>query len=67
MQVNEVKFMEAEEAELLLATCITRILPPALTLESRLEKIRDSVEDLKSKPRAKAGMYRYQVFRFIQF
>ncbi|KAL7603912.1 hypothetical protein Lser_V15G15247 [Lactuca serriola] len=61
MQVNEVKFMEAEEAELLLATCITRTLPPALTLESGLEKIRDSVEDLKSKPRAKAGMYRYQI------
>ncbi|CAH1416787.1 unnamed protein product [Lactuca virosa] len=61
MQVNEVKFMEAEEAELLLATCITRTLPPALTLVSGLEKIRDSVEELKAKPRAKAGMYRYQI------
>ncbi|KAL4586503.1 hypothetical protein LXL04_011139 [Taraxacum kok-saghyz] len=58
---NEVKLLEAEEAELLLATCVTRTLPPALTLESGLEMIRDSVEELKSKPRAKAGMYRFQI------
>ncbi|KAL8268839.1 hypothetical protein R6Q59_002637 [Mikania micrantha] len=59
---EEVKFLEAGEAERLLATCITRTLHPALTLESGLEKIKDAVEELKSKPcSAKAGMYRFQI------
>ncbi|KAM0047794.1 putative 2-succinyl-5-enolpyruvyl-6-hydroxy-3-cyclohexene-1-carboxylic-acid synthase [Helianthus debilis subsp. tardiflorus] len=62
---ENVNFLEAEEAELLLATCITRTLHPALTLELGLEKIKDAVNELKlkSKPNciAKAGMYRFQI------
>ncbi|KAI3719963.1 hypothetical protein L6452_20869 [Arctium lappa] len=62
MQEKEIKFLEAEEAELLMATCITRTLPPALTLDLGLEIIKDAVEELKSKPCcSKAGMYRFQI------
>ncbi|KAK2976386.1 hypothetical protein RJ640_008096 [Escallonia rubra] len=54
--------LEAEDAELLLATCITRTLPPALTLEHGLDKIKEAVEDLKLNPLCcTSGMYRFQV------
>ncbi|KAI3744251.1 hypothetical protein L1987_57328 [Smallanthus sonchifolius] len=59
---EEVKFLEAGEAELLLSTCITRTLRPVLTLELGLQKIKDAVQELKSKScSAKAGMYRFQI------
>lgn len=61
-QTEVVKLLEIEEAELLLATCITRTLTPALTLELGLEKIKHAVEEMKLKPHcAKAGMCRFQV------
>lgn len=58
------KVLEVDEAEMLLATCITRVLSPALTLELGLEKIRDAVSELKSKPKPSSvngGMYRFQI------
>ncbi|KAI7754357.1 hypothetical protein M8C21_006045 [Ambrosia artemisiifolia] len=60
---ENISFLKPEEAELLLSTCITHTLQPVLTLESALQKIKDSVLLLKSKPfcNAKAGMYRFQV------
>nr|GFC94420.1 protein PHYLLO, chloroplastic isoform X1 [Tanacetum cinerariifolium] len=64
VRVNEVKVMEVDEAEMLLATCITRVLSPALTLELGLERIRDAVNELKLKPKpncSNGGMYRLQV------
>ncbi|CAK9181626.1 unnamed protein product [Ilex paraguariensis] len=60
--MREDKFLEVEDAKLLVETCITRTLPPALTLEQGLEKIKEAVEELKSKPPSCArGMYRIQV------
>ncbi|KAK3004036.1 hypothetical protein RJ639_019334 [Escallonia herrerae] len=54
--------LEAEDAELLLATCITRTLPPALTLEHGLDKIKEAVEELKLNPLCcTSAMYRFQV------
>ncbi|KAM7464415.1 hypothetical protein LguiA_032536 [Lonicera macranthoides] len=54
--------LEAMDAELLLATCITRTLPPALTLQHGLDEIKAAVEQLKSNPPfATSGMYRFQV------
>ncbi|KAI8539299.1 hypothetical protein RHMOL_Rhmol09G0170900 [Rhododendron molle] len=54
---------EEEEAEFLFTTCITRTLPPALTLERGLKTINSAVEELKSNPpsRSTRGMYRFQV------
>ncbi|KAF7132517.1 hypothetical protein RHSIM_Rhsim09G0118400 [Rhododendron simsii] len=54
---------EEEEVELLFTTCITRTLPPALTLEHGLKTINAAVEELKSNPpsRSTRGMYRFQV------
>lgn len=54
---------EEEEAELLFTTCITRTLPPALTLEHGLKTINAAVEELKSNSpsRSTRGMYRFQV------
>lgn len=54
--------LEAEEVELLMETCISRTLPPALTLEHGLDKLKNAVEDLKlNPPPTVAGMYRFQV------
>lgn len=60
--MKEGELLEADEAELLVTTCITRTLPPALTLEQGLKKIKDAVEELKSNPPPSVrGMYRFQV------
>lgn len=62
MKEGELLGAEEEEAELPFATCITRTLPPALTLEHGLREIKDAVEELKSNPpRSARGMYRFQV------
>lgn len=60
--------LEAEDAELLVATCIMRTLPPALTLQHGLDEIKAAVEELKSNPPfATSGMYRFQVFLRLYF
>lgn len=43
-------------------TCITRTLPPALTLELGLQKIKSAVNELKlNPPQSSSGMFRFQV------
>ncbi|XP_076898989.1 protein PHYLLO, chloroplastic-like isoform X2 [Bidens hawaiensis] len=64
IQREEIKFLEAGEAALLVGTCITRTLTPALTLELGVQSIKDAVIELKSKrnyDKDKAGMYRFQI------
>jgi isochorismate synthase/2-succinyl-5-enolpyruvyl-6-hydroxy-3-cyclohexene-1-carboxylate synthase/2-succinyl-6-hydroxy-2,4-cyclohexadiene-1-carboxylate synthase/O-succinylbenzoate synthase len=47
---------------LVLETCITRTLPPALTLERGIESIKAAVDDLKSNPPCSLhGVFRFQV------
>ncbi|XP_052198857.1 protein PHYLLO, chloroplastic isoform X2 [Diospyros lotus] len=59
---GDTMILEAEDAELLLATCITRALPPALTLEVGLHNIKDAIDEFESNPpRSSSGMYRFQV------
>ncbi|XP_039036473.1 protein PHYLLO, chloroplastic-like [Hibiscus syriacus] len=51
-----------EDGELVVETCITRTLPPSLTLEHGLQSIKEAVEELKSNPpRASSGVLRFQV------
>ncbi|KAI7979090.1 hypothetical protein LOK49_Contig516G00004 [Camellia lanceoleosa] len=60
--VKETELLEDEDVELLVETCITRTLPPALMLEHGLQMIKDAVDELKSNPpRFNSGMYRFQV------
>nr|GMD80397.1 protein PHYLLO, chloroplastic isoform X1 [Ipomoea batatas] len=60
--IREGRVLELEDAALIVSTCITRTLPPALTLEQGLEKIEEAVEELKANPPACAfGMLRFQV------
>lgn len=57
--------MDVKDAALLVSTCITLNLPPALTLEQGLDKIKEAVNQLKSKPPScSSGMYRIQVLEF---
>ncbi|XP_004237229.1 protein PHYLLO, chloroplastic isoform X1 [Solanum lycopersicum] len=59
---QENRVLEPEDAALLISTCITRNLSPALTLEQGLEKIKEAVEELKAKPPCSSnGMFRFQV------
>lgn len=56
--------LEPEDAALLISTCITRNLAPALTLEQGLEKIKVAVDELKAKPPcSSSGMFRFQVLQ----
>ncbi|KAL4281360.1 hypothetical protein GQ457_03G011440 [Hibiscus cannabinus] len=67
--VNGVRFdgpvMDAtgvEDDDLVVETCITRTLPPALTLEHGLQSIKEAVEELKfNPPCASSGVLRFQV------
>ncbi|KAL2484725.1 Protein PHYLLO [Abeliophyllum distichum] len=60
--MREDKFVDVKDAALLVSTCITRNLPPALTLDQGLDKIKEAVEELKAKPPScSSGMYRIQV------
>ncbi|KAK9277137.1 hypothetical protein L1049_006676 [Liquidambar formosana] len=55
-------FMEIEGGDLLVETCITRNLAPALTLEGGIENIREEIEKLKLNPLcSSSGIYRFQV------
>ncbi|XP_011009175.1 PREDICTED: protein PHYLLO, chloroplastic isoform X3 [Populus euphratica] len=60
--VTDVTELEGEDCELVLETCITRTLPPALTLERGIESIKAAVDDLKSNPPCSLhGVFRFQV------
>ncbi|KAK8309972.1 hypothetical protein V6Z12_D02G156700 [Gossypium hirsutum] len=51
-----------EDDDLVVETCITRTLPPALTLEHGLQSIKQAVEELKfNPPCASSGVLRFQV------
>ncbi|CAN6675731.1 unnamed protein product [Malus baccata var. baccata] len=53
---------EAEDGDLVIETGVTRTLPPALTLQQGLEKIREAVEELKLNPPSTCtGIHRFQV------
>lgn len=59
--MQEDKVLEAKDAALLVSTCITRTLPPALTLEQGLDSIEEAVEEFKSKRPCSTGMLTFQV------
>ncbi|KAM0961461.1 hypothetical protein ACFX2J_020652 [Malus domestica] len=53
---------EAEDGDLVIETGVTRMLPPALTLQQGLEKIREALEELKLNPPSTCtGIHRFQV------
>ncbi|XP_022776671.1 protein PHYLLO, chloroplastic isoform X13 [Durio zibethinus] len=53
---------ELEDGDLMMETCITRTLPPALTLEHGLQGIKEVVEELKlNPPCSSSGVLRFQV------
>lgn len=51
---------ELEETDFVVEACITRTLPPALTLECGLDSIKEAVNKLKLNPPAN-GVFRFQV------
>ncbi|XP_061354087.1 protein PHYLLO, chloroplastic-like [Gastrolobium bilobum] len=54
--------VDVEENEVVFEHCVTRTLPPALTLEDGLQKMKDAVEMLKLEPpRRSIGFLRFQV------
>ncbi|KAL2234920.1 UNVERIFIED_CONTAM: Protein PHYLLO, chloroplastic [Sesamum indicum] len=56
------KVLEGKNAALLVNTCITRNLPPALSLEQGLDRIKEAVEELKANPPScSSGMYKFQL------
>ncbi|KAL9420500.1 hypothetical protein AB3S75_038135 [Citrus x aurantiifolia] len=60
MDVDEI--IDGEEGGLVVETCITRTLPPALTLEHGLESISEAVNKLKTDPpSSSSGVLRFQV------
>ena len=53
---------DADDGDLIIETCLTRNLTPALTLEQGLESIKEAVEELKlSPPSTCSGILRFQV------
>ncbi|XP_057963060.1 protein PHYLLO, chloroplastic isoform X2 [Malania oleifera] len=53
---------EGENGDILWETCFTRTLPPALTLQQGLGKMKEAVEKLKlNPPRTSSGICRFQV------
>lgn len=59
--LQEDKVLDPKDAALLVSTCITRTLSPALTLEQGLDRIQEAVEQLKANPPCSSGMFRFQV------
>ncbi|KAH9772170.1 protein PHYLLO [Citrus sinensis] len=60
MDVDEI--IDCEEGGLVVETCITRTLPPALTLEHGLESISEAVNKLRTDPpSSSSGVLRFQV------
>lgn len=63
--VTDVTELEGGDCELVLETCITRTLPPALSLERGIESIKAAVDDLKSNPPCSLhGVFRFQVYNY---
>ncbi len=57
---------EIVNGDLVLETCITRTLSPALTLEQGLQSIKEAVEKLKLEPPSSAsGVFRFQVITLL--
>lgn len=53
---------DVEDYEVVFEHCVTRTLPPALTLEEGLQKFKDALEILKlSPPSSSTGFLRFQV------
>ncbi|CAH2066254.1 unnamed protein product [Thlaspi arvense] len=51
-----------EEDDLMVQVCVTRTLPPALTLELGLESLKEAVDELKTNPpKSSSGVLRFQV------
>ena len=62
MEISEIS--EMDDGDFAMETCITRTLPPALTLEQGIERIKKAVENLKLNPlfsSASTGFFRFQV------
>ncbi|KAM6548265.1 hypothetical protein CsatB_019941 [Cannabis sativa] len=62
MEINDI--LEMEDGEFEIETCITRTLPPALTLDQGLDRIKEAVEKLKLNPppsSTSSGVFRFQV------
>lgn len=60
MDVDDI--MESEDGDLVVETCITRTLPPALTLGRGLDAIKEAVDNLKADPpNSASGILRFQV------
>ncbi|WCJ35750.1 2-succinyl-5-enolpyruvyl-6-hydroxy-3-cyclohexene-1-carboxylate synthase [Euphorbia peplus] len=65
-KVDAVRFdgpvVEFEDCEVVIETCVTRTLPPALTLDHGLKSIREAVEDVKFNTLVPSnGVLRFQV------
>ncbi|KAL8035297.1 hypothetical protein ABFS82_12G085600 [Erythranthe guttata] len=59
---KENNVLDGKEAALLVNTCITRNLPPVLSLEQGLDIIKDAVDEIKANPPScSSGMFRFQV------
>ncbi|KAJ8774552.1 hypothetical protein K2173_016998 [Erythroxylum novogranatense] len=60
--VMDVKELENEECDLVVETCVTQTLPPAVTLKRGLESIHEAVENLKMNPPcSSSGILRFQI------
>ncbi|KAH6797875.1 2-oxoglutarate decarboxylase/hydro-lyase/magnesium ion-binding protein [Perilla frutescens var. hirtella] len=56
------KVLDDKDAALLVNTCISRNLPPVLSVEQGLDVIKAAVEELKANPPScSSGMYRFQL------
>lgn len=56
------EFSGIEDGNVVFETCIARTLPPALTLEQGLRRIKEAVETMKMNPPSSAGgIFRFQV------
>jgi len=48
--------------DLVVQVCVTRTLPPALTLELGLESLKEAIDELKTNPpKSSSGVLRFQV------
>lgn len=55
-----------EDDDLTVQVCVTRTLPPALTLELGLESLKEAVDELKTNPpNSSSGVLRFQVGIFL--
>ncbi|PON74619.1 Menaquinone biosynthesis protein MenD [Parasponia andersonii] len=61
MEISEISGMEDGDFEM--ETCIIRTLPPAITLEQGIERIKEAMENLKLNPHSftSTGFFRFQV------